>query len=222
MEIVRQEAVAELHSATQSKTESTRNEATSATAYVANLTKNALNRLKKENQELHQMAENDERLDATPRQMITARKNQLRNQAKEQESPQRAKPKAKSEPFKFNKESMGVKDENDDENPETTHEHKGKRGRPSNTQGPPPVRKGKNKNKDKENPRPTPNPTQKTDHDTEKDMNRTVTHGRKASRQCFVDKLSKHGWRWPKTPNGKNAKLLKPEFAQIMIHPLEI
>ena len=27
---------------------------------------------------------------------------------------------------------MGVKDENDDENPETTHESKGKRGRPPN------------------------------------------------------------------------------------------
>ena len=44
------------------------------------------------------MAENDERLDARTRQMITARKNQLRNQAKEQESPGRAKPKAKTEP----------------------------------------------------------------------------------------------------------------------------
>ena len=137
LETVRQEAVAELHSATQPITESTRTEATSATAYVANLTKNALNRLNKESQELHQMAANDERLDARPRQMITARKNQLRNQAKEQESPQRAKPKAKSEPFKFNKETMGVKDDevkdaSDDENPETTHTSKGKKGRPSN------------------------------------------------------------------------------------------
>ena len=129
LEIVRQEAVAELHSATQPITASTRNEASSAIAYVANLTENALNRLNKENQELHQTAANHERLDARPRQMITARKNQLRNQAKEQESPQRAKPKAKSEPFKFNKESMGVKDENDDGNPGTTHEHKGKKGK---------------------------------------------------------------------------------------------
>ena len=44
------------------------------------------------------MAENDERLGARPRQLITARKNQPRNQAKKQETPQRAKPKAKSEP----------------------------------------------------------------------------------------------------------------------------
>ena len=83
LEIVRQEAASELHSTTQPITESTRNEATSAIAYVANLTENALNRFNKESQELHQMAENDERLDARSGQMITARKNQLRNQAKE-------------------------------------------------------------------------------------------------------------------------------------------
>ena len=81
---------------------------------------------------------------------------------------------------------------------------KEKRGRPSNTQGPPPVNKNKNKNKNKENPRPTPNPTpKKTDHDTEKDMNRTRTHWRKTSRQYLIDQLSKHGWKLPKTPDGK-------------------
>ena len=73
------------------------------------------------------MASNDERT----RQMITARENQLRNQEKEQETQKRANPKAKSEPFKFDK-PMGAKDENDGENPETTHEPKGKRGRPHN------------------------------------------------------------------------------------------
>ena len=58
-----------------------------------------MNRLNKQSQELQQMAENDERLDARTRQMITARRNQLRNQAKDQDSPGRAKPKAKTEPF---------------------------------------------------------------------------------------------------------------------------
>ena len=140
--------------------------------------------------------------------MITARKNQLRNQEKEQESPKRAKPKAKSEPFKFDK-TMGVKDENDDENPETTHEPKGKRGRPSNTQGPPPVRKTIEKDK---------HPL----HDTEMDMNRTRTHWRKAPRQHLVDQLSKHNWKLQKTSDGKNAKLLRPELAQIMIDLLNI
>ena len=41
------------------------------------------------------------------------------------------------------------------------------------------------------------------DHDTEKDMNRTRTHWRKTTRQYLVDQLSKHDWRWPKTPYGK-------------------
>ena len=130
LEIVRQEAASELHSAPQSLTESHRHEATSAIAYVTNLTENALNRLNKESQEIQQMAENDERLDARSRQMITARKNQLRNQAKEQESPQRAKPKAKSEPNpKSIVENPAVEDEG---KPEENHTPKGKRGRPSN------------------------------------------------------------------------------------------
>ena len=53
-------------------------------------------------------------------------------------------------------------------------------------------------------------------------MNRTRTHWRKAHRGYLVDQLSKHGWRWPKTPEGTNAKLLKPELAQIMIDLLGI
>ena len=118
LETVRQEAAPVLQSTTQELTESHRNE---AIAYVANLTENALNKLNKQSQEIQQMASNDERT----RQMITARKNQLRNQEKEQETPKRANPKAKSEPFKFDK-HMGIKDENDGENPETTHEPKGK------------------------------------------------------------------------------------------------
>ena len=98
LEIVRQEAASVLHSKTQSLTESHRHEATTAIAYVSNLTENTLNRLNKQNQELQQMAKSGERLDARSRQMITARKHQRRNQAKEQESPVRAKPKAKTEP----------------------------------------------------------------------------------------------------------------------------
>ena len=56
--------------------------------------------------------------------MITARKNQLRNQAKEQESPDRAKPKAKSElQPTSNVENPAVED---GENPEENHPPKGK------------------------------------------------------------------------------------------------
>ena len=140
LETVRQEAASELHSITQTLTESHRNEATTAIAYVSNLaenalnrlnlTENALNRLNKQNQELQQMAENDERLDARTRQLITARRNQRRNQAKYQESPERAKPNTKIEPKPTtNVENPAVED---DGSPEENHPHKGKRGRPSN------------------------------------------------------------------------------------------
>ena len=133
----REEPVAMLHGQAQSN----REEASIALGYVNNLTEASLNRLNKQSQERQQMAADDERT----RQRITAHKNKLRNQAK-QDSPDRAKPKAKSEPllagdrrgppFKSqtistldNVESPAVKD---DEIPETTHEPKGQRGRPSN------------------------------------------------------------------------------------------
>ena len=151
------------------------------------------------------MASNDERT----RQMITARRTQLRNQEKEQETPIRANPKAKSEPpFKFNTETMGVKDaevkdDRDDENPETTHAPKGKRGRPSN------IKKGQLK---KKNP----------DHDTEKDTRRSRTHWRKAYRGYLVDQLSKHGWKWPKTAEGKKRKTFEtrigPNYDRLTWH----
>ena len=124
MENVRQQAASVLQATTQELTESHRNE---AIAYVTNLTEDAFKKLNKQNQEIHQMASNDERT----RQTITTLKNQLRNQEKEQETPIRATPKAKTEPpFKFNTETMGVKDAEvkDDEKPETTHEPKGKGG----------------------------------------------------------------------------------------------
>ena len=60
LELVRQDAVSELQSITQSLTESHREEASTAIAYVNDLTENALNRLNKQNQELQHMAANDE------------------------------------------------------------------------------------------------------------------------------------------------------------------
>ena len=48
-------------------------------------------------------------------------------------------------------------------------------------------------------------------------------HWRKTQRVHLVDQLAKHGWRWPKTPDGKrNAKLAQKELAQIMIDLLGI
>ena len=153
------------------------------------------------------MAANDERT----RQRITAHKNQLRNQEKEQGSPDRAKPKAKSEPFKFkaiDNVGSGIKDKpnqkmvNDDD-PETTYEPKGPRGRPPN------IRRTIEKTK---------NPL----HDTEEDENRTSTHWRKTNRIYFVDQLVKYGRRWPK-PKADNMKNLhKKELGQIMIDLLRI
>ena len=220
LENVRQQAASVLQATTQELTESHRNE---AIAYVTNLTENAFKKLNKQSQEIHQMASNDERT----RQTITTLKNQLRNQEKEQETPIRAIPKAKATPkakteppFKFNTETMGVKD---DENPETTHEPKGKRGRPTNIRR---TIEKQNKNQkgngyevDDQTPQ---NKTKKPTHDTEKDMSRSRTHWRQANRGYLVDQLSKHGWKWPKTPDGKNAKLLKPDLYKIMIELLGI
>ena len=53
-------------------------------------------------------------------------------------------------------------------------------------------------------------------------MNRTRTHWRQATRGYLVDQLSKHGWKWPKSSDGKNAKLLKPALYKIMIELLGI
>ena len=132
------------------------------------------------------MAPNDER----SRQTITTLKNQLRNQEKEQETPKRANPKAKSEPKPT---TIAVEDA---DNLEDNHPPKGKRGRPSNN--PKFVKKYQEKHDDK-----TVEKNKKPDHDTEKEMNRSRTHWRKAHRGYLVDQLSKHGWRWPKTAEGK-------------------
>ena len=220
LENIRQQAASVLQATTQELTESHRNE---AIAYVTNLTENAFKKLNKQSQEIHQMASNDERT----RQTITTLKNQLRNQEKEQETPIRAIPKAKATPkakteppFKFNTETMGVKD---DENPETTHEPKGKKGRPTNIRRTIEKQNKNQKGKGYEVDDQTPqNKTKKPTHDTEKDMSRSRTHWRQANRGYLVDQLSKHGWKWPKTPDGKNAKLLKPALYKIMIELLGI
>ena len=125
----------------QEQKQSHREEATLAIGYVNQFTEIAFNKLKKQSQARQQMAANGERT----RQRIAAHKNQLRNHEKEQDSPYRAKPKAKSEPFKFktiDNVERGIKDTQNqkktavnDDDPETTHEPKGPRGRPSNFRG---------------------------------------------------------------------------------------
>ena len=108
LELVRQNVLSELQLLTQSNREeaaarlqeqeqSNIEEATIAIGYVRQLTETALNQMNdkpnEQTQEQQQMAADDERT----RQMVTARKNQLRNQEKEQESSDRAKPKGKTE-----------------------------------------------------------------------------------------------------------------------------
>ena len=206
LENIRQQAASVLQATTQELTESHRAEAIAAIVYAASLTeKNAFTKLNKQSQEIQQMAANDER----SRQTITALRNQIRNQEKEQEPPKRANPKAKIEP---KPKTTAIED---DDNPEANHPPKGKRGRPSNNTKF--VKKYQEQHDDN-----TVEKKKKPDHDTEKDMNRTRTHWRQATRGYLVDQLSKHGWKWPKSSDGKNAKLLKPALYKIMIELLGI
>ena len=123
LENIRQQAASVLQATTQELTESHRAEAIAAIIHAASLTeKKAFTKFSKQNQEIQQMAANDER----SRQTITALRNQIRNKEKEQESPKRANPKAKTEP---KPKTTAVED---DDNPEANHPPKGKRGRPSN------------------------------------------------------------------------------------------
>ena len=206
LENIRQQAASVLQATTQELTESHRAEAIAAIVHAASLTeKNAFTKLNKQSQEIQQMAANDER----SRQTITALRNQIRNQEKEQEPPKRANPKAKIEP---KPKTTAIED---DDNPEANHPPKGKRGRPSNNTKF--VKKYQEQHDDN-----TVEKNKKPDHDTEKDMNRTRTHWRQATRGYLVDQLSKHGWKWPKSSDGKNAKLLKPALYKIMIELLGI
>ena len=94
----------------------------------------------------------------------------------------------------------------DDENPEENHPPKGKRGRPSNN---PKFEKKYQEGNCYEVGDQTPqNKNKSPTHGTEKDENRTRTHWRKATRIYLVDQLAKQGWKWPKTPEGKNTKSL--------------
>ena len=153
------------------------------------------------------------------KQIITAHENKLRNQEQDKYSPDRAKPKAKSEPFKFqtidNVES-GTKDKPNQttaihvDDPETPHEPKGPRGRPPKTQSSTkPMRRTIEKPKN-------------LLHDTEKDENRTRIHWRKATKIYLIDQFAKHGWEWPTTQSGQTAKLTQKGLGQIMIDLLGI
>ena len=189
LELVRQHAESML----QEQTQPHREEATIAIGYINELTEAALKTLNKQSQEQQQMAAQDERA----KQRINAHKNKLRNQEQEKDSPERAKPKAESEPqppFKSQTRDNVESSIRDKPNqttavnvngPETTHEPKGPRGRPPNTQSSTkPIRRKIEKPKNA-------NPL----HDTKKDENRTRTHWRKAAKGHLIYQLAKHGWK---------------------------
>ena len=46
----------------------------------------------------------------------------------------------------------------------------------------------------------------KPKHDTEMDTSVSKIHWRKATKGHVTEQLFKRGWKWPKTPEGKNAK----------------
>ena len=150
------------------------------------------------------MAANDDRT----KQTINAQRNKLRNHEQEKQPPERTKPKAKSEPkppFKFqtidNAES-GIKDKPNqtttvNEDPETTHEPKGPRGRPPNTQSPLNLLEKQLRS-----------PSRKKLYMTPKRM-RTEPEliGEKQQKDIqSIKSLAKPGWELSKTQSGQNAK----------------
>ena len=92
---------------------------------------------------------------------------------------------------------------------------------------PPPKRRPPNTYNHRQ-PKETKEPPIKTDaktkpkHDTEMDTSMSKTHWRKATMGHVTEQLFKRGWKWPKTPKGKKAKLKRPELQQIMIDLLGI
>ena len=92
---------------------------------------------------------------------------------------------------------------------------------------PPPKRRTPNTHNHRQ-PKETKETLIKTDakpkpkHDTEKDTSMSKTHWRKATMGHVPEQLFKRGWKLPKTPDGKHAKLKRLELQQIMIGLLGI
>jgi len=88
------------------------------------------------------------------------------------------------------------------DNPESTHEPKGKAGRPTNTQaktkaqGPPPVQKDTFDKKSRKKP----------NHDTEVDNNTDFKYWEAKNLTVIKDQLNKRGYRKHRTPDGGRMK----------------
>jgi len=126
----------------------------------------------------------------------------------EQTPDNRAKAKAKTgpSPKKLNQSlppfPTGEKASGSQDNPESTHEPKGKAGRPSNTQSKAKVQKDIFKEKPKSQAKAKANPK----HDTEVDNNTDFKYWQGKNLAVIKDQLNKRGYRKHRTPDGRSMK----------------
>ena len=111
----------------------------------------------------------------------------------------------------------GEKASGSQDNPESTHESKRKRGRPRNTQGPkpntqgpPPVRKEIFKETPKAKAKANPIPTPKPKHDTDIINNNDFKFWESQNPTIIKDQLNKRNYRKHKNPNG--SRMNKPHY----------
>ena len=102
---------------------------------------------------------------------------------------------------------------NDNVNPESTHEPKGRPGRPSNTQPKAKAKsRGPNIKKDSETRQEQPPPNNNPAHDTEKDENQKPAYWNKKVLGYLRDQLTKRGFRTTHKPNNK--PLRRPDYLE--------
>ena len=127
----------------------------------------------------------------------------------EQTPDNRPKAKAKTGPSPNRNQNLppfptGEKASGSQDNPESTHEPKGKAGRPTNTQAKAKVQKDIFKEKPKTQAKP--NPRKNPKHDTEVDNNTDFKYWQGKNLTVIKDQLNKRGYRKHKTPDGRRMK----------------
>ena len=131
-----------------------------------------------------------------------------RAKAKNQPSPKLA----TVPPFPTGERASGSQEQpNYNDNPESTHEPKGRRGRPSNAQAKAKSR-GPNIRVDAKNRQEQPPPNNNPAHDTEKDENQKPAYWNKKVLGYLRDQLTKRGFRTTHKPNGK--PLRRPDYLE--------
>ena len=158
-----------------------------------------------------------------------AEKSEHDTEHKSQRSPNtRAKAKQKADdtplnqvpPFPTSEQATGSQERprynvhpNDNVNPESTHEPKGPKGRPSNTQPKPKAKsRGPNIRVDTKTRQEPPPPNNNPAHDTEKDENKKPSYWNKKGLGYLKDQLDKRGFRTTHKPNGK--PLRRPDYLE--------